>query len=41
MAYSDFNDLPSVLNQFELELIQETPQLFADAQPIQPSNLLS
>jgi len=24
MAYSDFNDLPSVLNQFELELIQET-----------------
>ena len=41
MAYSDFNDLPSVLNQFELELIQEIPQLFTDAPPIQPSNLLS
>lgn len=41
MAYSDFNDLPSVINQFKLELIQETPQLFADSPPIQPSNLLS
>lgn len=39
-TYSDFREMASVLNEFGLDLTKEKDTLFADASPIQPSDVL-
>ena len=40
MAYSDFTSLSAVISQFNLTLVQQTPEMFEQAIPISPSKLL-